>query len=50
MGSLFEKKFEKRGDDQEAMWHYFNTAVIFDPQGKMSHFTRKQHIPSGTFV
>lgn len=28
--------------------HLYNTAIIFDNHGKLIHFTRKQHIPSGT--
>lgn len=38
VGSLFERAGE----------HYFNTAVVFDPQGRRVGFTRKQHIPRGS--
>ncbi len=38
VGSLFER----------AGTHYFNTAIIYGPQGKFVGFTRKQHIPRGT--
>ncbi len=33
--------FERDGD------HFYNTAVIFNPQGELQFVTRKQHIPSG---
>jgi len=42
VGSIFEK-FVKDGTT-----HYYNTAVIYNPQGDLHTFTRKQHIPSGT--
>jgi len=42
VGSLFEK-LEKDGKSR-----YFNTAVIYNPEGKLHAFTRKQHIPKGT--
>jgi len=42
VGSLFEK-LEKGGNIR-----YFNTAVIYNPEGKLQGFTRKQHIPKGT--
>lgn len=38
IGSLFEKTDDGR---------YFDTATIHNPQGKLAHFTRKVHIPSG---
>jgi len=38
IGSLFER----------ADGRYFNTAVVFDPQGNLIAHTRKQHIPSGS--
>jgi len=43
VGSLFEKLVGKEG-----AVHYFNTAVIYNPKGKLHGFTRKQHIPKGT--
>lgn len=38
VGSLFE---------QDEAGHYWDTATIHTPDGKLSHFTRKVHIPSG---
>jgi len=38
VGSLFE----------QAAGRYFNTAVVFDLQGNLVGYTRKQHIPSGS--
>ena len=38
VGSLFERDADGR---------YWDTATIHDPAGKLSHFTRKVHIPSG---
>ena len=38
VGSLFE---------QDDAGHYWDTATIHTPDGKLSHYTRKVHIPSG---
>lgn len=51
IGSLFEVTSAAKGREDALglrRTHYYNTAVIFDPQGKLCGFTRKQHIPSGT--
>lgn len=51
IGSLFEVTSESKGREDALglrRKHYYNTAAIFDPQGKLCAFTRKQHIPSGT--
>jgi N-carbamoylputrescine amidase len=42
VGSLFEKS--ENGDNTQ----YFNTAVVFGPNGELVGRTRKVHIPSGT--
>eukprot|EP01027_Heterolobosea_sp_BB2_P011321 GEZU01016492.1.p1 GENE.GEZU01016492.1~~GEZU01016492.1.p1 ORF type:complete len:205 (+),score=43.06 GEZU01016492.1:28-615(+) len=57
VGSLFEKdlsQLRKNGIAANATGgimndgvRYYNTAVIFNPQGELAHVTRKQHIPSG---
>jgi len=47
VGSIYEKR-ELEGTSGNIK--YNNTAVIFNPEGQLSHFTRKQHIPSGTCV
>lgn len=39
--TLIGSIFERDGDND------WDTAVIYNPQGKLSHYTRKVHIPSG---
>jgi len=47
-GSLFEKGEPLKKARRTGIPHFYNTAVIFDPTGKLVGFTRKQHIPRGT--
>ncbi len=47
-GSLYEKGEPLKKSQRTGIPHFYNTAVIFDPQGKLHGFTRKQHIPKGT--
>jgi len=44
--SVFEKE-KRRENNKEETVKYFNTAIIFDNQGKLIGKTRKQHIPKG---
>ena len=39
LGSIFE-----RGSCSDAHW---DTAVLYGPDGRLTHFTRKVHIPAG---
>ena len=39
-GSIFEREIDR------GMTQYFNTAVVFSPQGKMMDLYRKIHIPN----
>jgi N-carbamoylputrescine amidase len=48
VGSLYEKGEPLKKSQRTGIPHFYNTAVIFDPQGKLHGFTRKQHIPKGT--
>lgn len=51
VGSLFEVSSARKGKEDAyglGRKHFYNTAVIYDPQGKLCAFTRKQHIPQGT--
>ena len=48
VGSLYEKGEPLKKAKRTGIPHFYNTAVIFDPQGKLFGFTRKQHIPRGT--
>jgi N-carbamoylputrescine amidase len=41
VGSLFERAETAQGP------HFYNTAVVFYPDGELAAFTRKQHIPRG---
>lgn len=41
--TLIGSIFEKDGNN------YWDTAVIYNPTGKLAHYTRKVHIPSGGF-
>lgn len=47
VGSLYEKGQPLKKAQRTGIPHFYNTAVIFDPQGKLHGFTRKQHIPKG---
>lgn len=48
IGSLFERGEPLRRRARDGHAHYYNTAVIFAPNGDLVGFTRKHHIPSGT--
>ncbi len=48
VGSLFECGKPLRRANRATAAHYYNTAVIFAPDGSLVGFTRKQHIPRGT--
>jgi N-carbamoylputrescine amidase len=48
VGSLYEKGEPLKKARRTGIPHFYNTAVIFDPHGKLHGFTRKQHIPKGT--
>jgi N-carbamoylputrescine amidase len=48
VGSLFERGEPLKRARRTGIPHFYNTAVIYDPQGQLAGFTRKQHIPRGT--
>jgi len=45
VGSIFEKKVSAADG---TVSNYYNTAIVFNGNGDLQFFTRKQHIPSGT--
>jgi N-carbamoylputrescine amidase len=47
VGSLYERGEPLKKSRRTGSPHFYNTAVIYDPRGKLHGFTRKQHIPRG---
>ncbi len=47
VASLFERGIPRKRGARPTTPHYYNTAVVFAPDGSLVGFTRKQHIPRG---
>ena len=47
VGSLFERAVLQDHVNAPRKTHYFNTAIVYSPDGELAGFTRKQHIPRG---